>query len=125
VHVDVEHFQRARNLLEYLETHMHRIYESKLEGIEYRKVRIVEHLKDGSIRDGMTANEIVHKGWAGLSQKVTSGYAIDAALEELVPLGWVRPIPVKPGTARPGKPTVRWEVNPAAQMGNVGVVSDA
>jgi len=36
-------------------------------------------------------------------------------LEELIPLGWVRPIPVKPGTASPGRPTVRWEVNPAAR----------
>src|SRR6266513_2970177 len=110
--IDQDHLQRALNLLTYLEAHMVRVYDSKLEGVEYRKVRLLEHLKDGSIHDGMTANEILHKGWAGLSQKITSSDAIQAALEELVDLGWVRPIPVKPGTTRPGKPTVRWEVNP-------------
>jgi putative DNA primase/helicase len=117
LHVDLAHFQRALNLLAYLESHMHRVYDSKLEGIEYRKIRLVEHLKDGSIRDGMSAREIHQKDWAGLSRKVTTADAIEAALDELAELGWVRPIPVKPGTARPGRPTKRWEVNPAARGG--------
>jgi hypothetical protein len=63
----------------------------------------------------MSAREILLKGWAGLNKKVTCADSIQAALEELVPLGWVRPIPVKPGTAV-GRPTVRWEVNPAARL---------
>ena len=115
IRVDLDHFQRALDLLAYLESHMHRVYDSKLEGVEYRKVRLLEHVKDGSIRDGMSANEILHKDWAGLGRKVTSSDAIEAALEELVELGWVRPTEPGPGPARPGRPTKSWDVNPAAR----------
>lgn len=113
IHIDVEHFQRALSLLGYLESHMHRVYDSKLEGIEYRKARLLEHLKDGSFRDGMTANEVHHKDWAGLSRTTASADSILAALEELAESGWVRVIPIKPGTQ--GRPTKRWEINPAAR----------
>jgi hypothetical protein len=115
IRVDVDHLQRALGLLGYLESHMHRVYDSKVDGIDYRKLRLLEHLRDGSIHDGMSANEIIHKGWAGLSQKFTSGEAVDAALEELVPQGWVRLALVEPGKVRQGgRPTKRWNVNPEA-----------
>lgn len=120
VYIDEQHFQMGWELVRYLVAHMHRVYDSKLEGVEYLKVRLVEHLRDGSIRDGMTAREILLKGWAGLSKKVTCADSIQGALEELVPLGWVRPIPIKPGTASPGRPTIRWEVNPAVRQMNEG-----
>lgn len=115
IHVDAAHFQRALDLLNYLESHMHRVYDSKLEGSEYRKVRLLEHIKDGSFRDGMTAREVLRQDWAGLSQKVTVADAVQDALEKLAEAGWVRPIPVKPGSM--GRPTVRWEVNPLVRAG--------
>jgi|SRR5262249_21007755 len=111
--VDVEHFERALALLAYLESHMHRVYDSKLEGLEYRKVRLLEHIKDSSFRDGFSARDIHLNDWAGLSRKVTTADAIEAALQELAQQGWVRQIPVKPGSM--GRPTVRWQVNPAAR----------
>jgi hypothetical protein len=114
IYIDVDHFQRALDLLSYLESHMHRVYDSKLEGIEYRKVRLVEHLRDGSLHDGMSANEILHKDWTGLGRKLTSADAIESALEELIELGWVRPAPLEPG--KPGRPTKRWKVNPATRL---------
>jgi len=118
IHVDMEHWLRAVALLGYLELHMHRVYDSKLEGIEYHKVRLVEHIKDGSFHDGMTANEIHHKDWAGLGRKVTSAGSIQSALEELAEMGWVRQQPIPPGTM--GRPTIRWEVNPLARSGMPG-----
>jgi hypothetical protein len=113
IYIDAQHFQMAWDFVCYLVEHMHRVYDSKLEGSEYRKVRLVEHVRDGSLRDKMSAREIHQKDWAGLSRKVTTADAIEAALEELAELGWVRAIPIKPGT--PGRPTKRWEVNPEAR----------
>jgi uncharacterized protein DUF3987 len=118
IYVDMEHWERAVSLLAYLESHMHRVYDSKLEGIEYRKVRLVEHIRDGSLHDGMTANEIWHKDWNGLGRKVTSADSISAALEELAELGWVRKKPIAPGTTM-GRPTIRWEVNPLARTASL------
>src|SRR5580700_2077096 len=118
VYIDEPHFQMAWDLVKYLVAHMHRVYDSKLEGIEYSKTRLLEHLKDGSIKDGMSARDIHHKDWAGLGRKVTTADSIEAALEELVDLGWVRLAVVKPGTAGPGRPTKRWNVNPEARATN-------
>jgi hypothetical protein len=112
--VDVEHFQRALDLLGYLESHMRRVYDSQLSGNEYRMSKLTEHIKDGTLHDGVSAREILRKDWVGLSQHVTGTDAIQYALEELTRLGWVRPIPVKPGTGA-GRPTVRWAVNPVAR----------
>jgi hypothetical protein len=114
VYIDREHFQMAWDFVRYLVKHMHRVYDSKLEGTEYRMVRLAEHIKDGTFRDGMTAREINRKDWAGLNQKVTNGEGVEYALEELAGRGWVREMTAQPTVGRPAR---RWECNPKARVG--------
>jgi Protein of unknown function (DUF3987) len=112
--IDEEHFQKAWDFLRYLEAHMRRIYDSKLSGVDYCKGLLIDRIKNGDLKEGLTAREIHVKDWGGLGRKSTSADTIDAALEELTELGWVRMTPIKPGTV--GRPSKRWEVNPAAKV---------
>jgi Protein of unknown function (DUF3987)/Bifunctional DNA primase/polymerase, N-terminal len=106
--IDAVHLKRAIRFLAYLETHMHRVYDSAQNVIERAEAQIAEHIQDGSLRSGFTMRVIQRKRWYAL----TKVDYIDLALESLEEKNWIRRIETKPGPEG-GRPTVYWNINPA------------
>jgi hypothetical protein len=106
--IDVAHLNKAIRLLAYLESHMHRVYDCIQTPIQKAESAIAKHIKDGDLEDGLTVRSIQRRHWKDLSKP---DY-IDLALETLVEKGWLRELPLLQN-ARGGRPTIRWEINPA------------
>jgi hypothetical protein len=107
--VDVTHLKTAIDLFEYLESHMHRLYDSARSADEKAEHALVEALKEGRLRSGFTCRDVVRKHWHNLGDKSTVKYA----LESLEELGWVyERDKISRGPGRPGK---CFEVNPNIQ----------
>jgi hypothetical protein len=106
--IDAKHIQQAIAFLRYLEAHMHRVYDSRREGLQQIETLLAKRIAKGAIKDGMSAREIQLKGWRNLDNTDR----IEGALINLAEHGWVREAPP---SNRPGRPTVRWEVNPAVR----------
>lgn len=104
--IAADHLQKAIRFLGYLESHMHRIYGSRREGLHQTESLLAARIQKGSIRDGMSTREIQLKCWHGLN----NADQIEGALMSLAEHGYVRQMPP---SDRPGRPTVRWEINPA------------
>jgi len=104
--IDADHLRKAMRLLDYLEQHMHRVYDCILTPVQVAEQAIAEHIKDGSLIGMFTTRDIHRKQWRGIK------YAdvIEMALENLMDKNWVRKVEPEPWL--PGRPTMKWEVNP-------------
>lgn len=107
-YIDREHIQKAIAFLDYLEGHMHRVYDSRREGLQQVESLLARVIKKGRLKDGLSAREISLKHWHGL----TDADHVEGALMNLAEKGWVRQLPVPSGA---GRPTIRWEINPAVK----------
>ena len=106
--IDVAHLNKAIDLLAYLETHMHRVYDCIQNPIQKAESVLSKHIKKGDLTSGFTLRVIQRKHWKDLSKQEY----IDLALETLEENGWVRKFHVKSGPEG-GRPTAQWEINPA------------
>ncbi len=106
--IDAAHLNKALDLLAYLETHMHRVYDCIQNPIQKAESVLSKHIKKGDLTSGFTLRVIQRKHWKDLSQKEH----IDLALETLEENGWVRKVYFKSGPEG-GRPTAQWEINPA------------
>lgn len=104
--IDADHLRKAIRLLEYLEQHMHRVYGCILSPVQVAEQVIAEHIRDGSLTGMFTTRDIHRKQWHGIKY----ADAIDMALENLQDKNWVRKVEPEPWL--PGRPTMKWEVNP-------------
>lgn len=105
---------RAIAWSEYLRSHAERIYaEGDNQTIENAKT-IAGHIRRGALDDGFTASEVRRRGWTGLS----STQAVDDALETLEEHEHIRP--QRPDAGSPGRPTVRYLINPALMAAREG-----
>jgi hypothetical protein len=104
--IDLDHLNRAMALLAYLEAHMNRIY-SCAKSLEQKAVEaLAEHVESGDLSDGFSIRDVVRKCWEHLSKS----YVEDAILT-LEDFGWLRLVTRKEEGR--GRPTYRWEINPA------------
>ena len=104
--IDKEHFEMALRFLGYLETHMHRIYDSKRDAVRQAMSVIVGRLKDGHIRNGFNVRYVQRKRW------IKDRDIIEMALEELQEMNWVREHVVSEWTGRPSR---LWDINPTVR----------
>jgi len=105
--IDLKHLSRAIRLVAYLESHMHRVYGCIKSLGQKAEEGLARHLKAGDLEDGFTIREIINrKHWEFL----TDSQVVDSALETMEEMNWVRELPAE---KRRGKPTRRWEINPA------------
>jgi predicted transcriptional regulator len=102
----------AIDFFQYLEAHMHRIYGSAYGLIELAEFTLTERIQNGEMADMMTTREIQRKKWTGMRQ--LGPMDVESALQTLTEHNWVRPVEVKPDGA--GRPTIRWEINPAGKI---------
>jgi hypothetical protein len=112
--IDAEHTRLAINLFRYLESHMHRVYDSACEPVQVAEADIARRILAGEMPDMMSVRDIQRDCWKGL--KGLSADQISLALENLADRGYVRPVWSQPGPAG-GRPVIRWEVNPATNPG--------
>jgi len=103
-HIDRDHLNQVLGFIEYLESHLNKIYSHvKSEGRKAEEA-LSTHLLTGDLKDGFTVREITNrKQWAFLKDARTVEYAL-GSFEEL---GWVRQLP-----SGFGRPTLKWEINP-------------
>ena len=110
--IDRPHLEQAIALSIYLESHARRVYGCiKSPGQKTLEV-LAGHLIAGELQDGFSARDVSRNGWALLSDSQTVEYS----LQDFEELGWVRII-ATPELRRRGRPTIRYEVNPAV-LGN-------
>lgn len=103
--VQMETALRAAACCSYLEGHARRVYAlvdvARGSAAQTLSRRLLERKLPS---DGFTARDVMRKGWTGLR----SGPVVDAALTVLEDRGWV----VGAESDAPGRPTVRYHINP-------------
>lgn len=106
-YIDVGHLQRAIKLLSYLESHMHRVYGCNRTPNQRAVFALAAHIRRCEVRDGFTVRDVFRKRWADLG----STDLAEGAILTLEDMGWLREKIAD--TSGRGRPTQRWEINPA------------
>jgi len=109
--IDLAHLQQAMDFLDYLESHMHRIYASIKSPLGKAEAALADRIKDGSLRSGFTSRDILRKGW----RELKGPDIVAEAIRSLENLRWVRlkTKPVLVDKSKGGRPVGdQWEVNP-------------
>ncbi len=106
--IDAAHLRKALGLLEYLESHMHRVYDCIRTSIQKAEAALAKRITDQDLKSGFTERSVRRKGWRDLS----NSDCIELASESLAERGWLREIPQPPNPGR-GRPTTKWEINPS------------
>jgi hypothetical protein len=104
--------ERAVTWTTYLKAHARRVYESVTAGPKVAAARLATEIQAGKLSNPFTARTARLKGWTGLQDPEEVAAAI-AVLEEM---HWLRPVEVPP-TAKGGRRTVTYWINPAVQAG--------
>lgn len=105
--VDADHFDQALQFLDYLDSHMNRVYACVKTPEEKSLESMVGHILKGDLHQGFTVREIVRKRWHGLKDKD----AVEQTLFTLYEMGWVVSTDKKGKT---GQSTMRYYLNPSS-----------
>ena len=106
-YIRVEYLQRAIRLLSYLESHMHRIYGLNRTANTRAVFALAKKVRDGEIRSGFSIRDITRNDWNDLTEADHVKFAVEALEDK----GWLREKIAE--TGKRGRPTQRWEINPA------------
>jgi putative DNA primase/helicase len=112
-HIDVEHTRMAISFFRYLDTHMRRVYGSASDPIQVVTEKLAERILAGEMPNLMSVRDIQRECWPGLRGRTAE--QISLALENLADRNYVRPVAITAGG--PGRPVIRWEINPATTPG--------
>ena len=104
--------KQAAAWCDYLETHARRIYGLVANITVQGAKRILGKIKDGSLEDGFNAWDIYHQGWSFLDSKELA----QAALDELMEMGWLREISAPKSDKQGGRPlSPTYQIHPKAR----------
>jgi hypothetical protein len=106
--------ERATAWCSYLEAHARRLYAMMTDTARVASAVLATKIRHGGVASPFTARDVYRNQWAGL----TEPRVVQAALEGLTELGWLRPETVR-GPAG-GRPTVRFWLNPRLPVGRPG-----
>jgi hypothetical protein len=105
-HVPRDSMIRAAGFCAYFESHARRCY-ALLKGLEFEAAQALSRkIKQGALEDGFTARDVRRPQWT----KPTEEDRVSSALGWLEDANVIRKMPPAPGR---GRPTVRYEINPA------------
>jgi hypothetical protein len=71
---------------DFLEAHAYKAYGEVIRQEEGAARKLLEKIKDGTVKDYDRSREIYRRGWKGL----TTADEFDSAVKVLKPLGWIR-----------------------------------
>jgi hypothetical protein len=106
--------ERATAWCTYLEAHTRRLYAMMTDAARVAAAVLASKIRHGRVASPFTARDVYRNEWAGL----TEPRVVQAALEGLTELGWLRPETVRGPDG--GRPTVRFRMNPRLQAGRPG-----
>jgi hypothetical protein len=102
--VNVDSLKTALEFAKYLKSHAKRVYRS-VHGLDSQPARtLAKRLLEHKLVDDFTQRNILHKGWANLSNKDKVNLAVTALVER----GWLSEHPSELG----GRKTTRYKINP-------------
>ena len=107
--VNEAHATQAVEMCSYLEAHARRVYSCITSPQLHAARELSKHIQRGALPNVFSARDIYKRGWTGLDEDRVLG-----ALARLVDAGWVRRLRT-PQSPAGGRPTERWEVNPAVR----------
>ncbi len=96
----------AADILVYLESHMHRVYDCIKSPLQIAEEALAKHIAAGDLKDLFTLRDIKRKDWSGLDDGSINKDALDTLEEK----NWVRYGEVV--GPKGGRPTVKWTINP-------------
>ena len=103
---------RALGFAEYLETHAMRAYGAGPEAEVAAAKAILSHIRKGDIENGFRARDIHRRGWSKLADRGQ----VQAGLDLLCDLDWLRAEEEDKRSATGGRPTTRYRINPRARQ---------
>lgn len=103
--VKVDSAIRAAAWCEYLAGHARRVYGLVEVGKVNAAKMVLRRLTDGKLADHFTARDVYKKGWTGISTNTEA----ENALGILEDFGWIHGYET---FEQPGRPTVRYQINP-------------
>ena len=102
--VNVASLKTALEFAKYLKSHAKRVYRS-VHGLDSQPTRtLAKRLLEHKLPDDFTQRNVLHKGWANLSNKDKVNLAVTALVER----GWLSEHPSELG----GRKTTRYKINP-------------
>ncbi|MGA9972206.1 MAG: DUF3987 domain-containing protein [Candidatus Acidiferrales bacterium] len=107
-YISVGYLQRAIKLLSYLESHMHRVYGLNRTPNTRAVFALAKKVREGEVRSGFSIRDITRNDWNDLTEADHVKFAVEALEDK----GWLREKIAD--TSKRGRPTQRWEINPAA-----------
>jgi hypothetical protein len=102
--VTIDSLKTALEFAKYLKSHAKRVYRS-VHGLDSQPARtLAKRLLEHKLADDFTQRNVLHKGWANLSNKDKVNLAVTALVER----GWLSEHPSELG----GRKTTRYKINP-------------
>jgi hypothetical protein len=102
--VNLDSLKTALEFAKYLKSHAKRVYRS-VHGLDSQPTRtLAKRLLEHKLADNFTQRNVLHKGWANLSNKDKVNLAVTALVER----GWLSEHPSELG----GRKTTRYKINP-------------
>ncbi len=106
--------ERATAWCTYLAAHTRRLYAMMTDAGHVAAAVLATKIRRGRVASPFTARDVYRNEWAGL----TEPRVVQAALEGLTALGWLRPEAVRGPDG--GRPSVRYRTNPRLQVDRPG-----
>jgi uncharacterized protein DUF3987 len=106
---------RAISLCSYFEGHARRVYSCLISPEIRAGHALARHIKKGDLDSQFSARDLGRKCWSDLN----TSELIDAALQHLVDLHWIRPLEV-PKSPKGGRPSEVFEINPKVMQKKTG-----
>jgi Protein of unknown function (DUF3987) len=104
--ITVESAERASAWCEYLESHMRRVYGLVMDVNQQAGTILAEKIMQGKLTDGFTVRDVYRQNWHLLNNKELA----QAACDELVEAGWLKPETTPARFGQKGK--TEYRINP-------------
>jgi hypothetical protein len=105
--ISVANIERAISVVSYLEQHAVRLYSCVSTPQLRASHSLARHIGRSDLGAKFSKRDIQRRNWTDLQE----GELIEAAVQHLTDLNWLRPVPV-PTTEKGGRSSVQWEINP-------------
>jgi len=104
--VSIKAAEQAAAWCDYLESHARRVYGLVSNIDEQAGASLAEKIQKGKVKDGFTVRDVYRNNWRLLNSKKLA----QAACDELVDAGWLKPNTIQPRFGHKGK--VEYTINP-------------
>ena len=109
--IDMEALENASEISRISESHQRRLHDSATEDVNVAHLIWQKLMEKKLDRKGFSARDVIRPNWSGL----TDAAIVKAAMGALEDKYWIVPLEPKPAGGAGGRPTTRFQVNPATE----------